>query len=307
MIAHFFNRWFQPKASQGPQPDLILERLMREKQKLPADAPVIGILAGNGSFPLRFAFEANKNGHRVVAVCHRGETSERIQDIADEVVWIRVGELGKILDTFVSRGVSEVAMAGGISRVRLFGGVKLDARGAALLMRLKSAKDDVIMRGIAEELESAGVKVVPCTLFLQDCLVREGVLTATQPTQDEQQDISVGVDALMAMGDQHIGQLVVVREGVIVAVEAVEGSDEAIRRGGKLGGPGSVVVKFSKPSQDLRFDVPTIGIRTIETMREVGCRVLAVESGRCLILDETQTVAAAEAAGISIVGCPLRS
>ncbi len=271
---------------------------------VPLDGPPLGLIAGNGSFPKLFIEEAHKRGREVIAVCHRGETDPVVERMIRSCTWIKVGELGKIIDTFKGAKVSEVAMAGGITRVRLFGGVKLDARGAQLLYRLKSTKDDVIMRGIADELGGEGIEVVPSTLYLTEALMREGTLTKSEPTEEELADIAVGAAALEAMSAQDIGQLVVVREGVIVAVEAVEGSDAAIRRGGELGGKGSVVVKYAKPTQDMRFDVPIVGRRTIETMVAVKARVLALEAGRCLIMDEPEVVKLANQHNITIVGCP---
>lgn len=268
------------------------------------DGPALGLIAGNGSFPKLFIEEAHKRGREVIAVCHRGETNPDVEGLVRSCTWIKVGELGKIIDTFKAAKVREVAMAGGITRVRLFGGVKLDARGAQLLYRLKSTKDDVIMRGIADELGSEGIEVVPSTLYLNEALVREGTLTKCVPSDDERSDIAVGIAALEAMSAQDIGQLVVVREGVVVAVEAVEGSDAAIRRGGELGGKGAVVVKFAKPTQDMRFDVPIVGLRTIETMIAVKAKVLALEAGRCLIMEESEVVQLANKHGIAIVGCP---
>lgn len=264
----------------------------------------IGVIAGGSNFPLRFIEEAHRHGRPVVVVAHRGETREEISELADELVWIKVGELGKLIDTFSRHRVKEVAMAGGINRVRLFGGVKLDKRGAALLYRLRSTKDDVIMRGIAEELEGEGISVVSCALYLTQCLVKVGVLTESGPTPEEAADIEIGIQALRAMSAQDIGQLVVVREGVVVAVEAVEGTDATIRRGGELGGKGSVVVKFAKPTQDMRFDVPTVGLKTIRTLIEAKARVLALEAGRSLMMDEPEVLALANKHNIAIVGCP---
>lgn len=263
----------------------------------------IGIIAGNGSFPLRFAAEARAYGCKTVAVCHTGETLPEIAAAVDRAVWIKVGELGKLIRTFKDEGIRYVAMAGGINRVNLFGGVKVDARGAALLLRLRSMKDDVLMRGIAEELGREGVQVIDCTVFLRNCLARTGVITKSRPTDDELNDIEVGKRAIEAMSAQDIGQTVVVREGVVVAVEAVEGTDRAILRGGELGGAGSVVIKFAKPTQDMRFDVPTVGVKTLQTMIEAKARVLALEAGRCLLLDEAEVVALADKHKIAIVGC----
>lgn len=264
----------------------------------------IGLIAGNGPFPKVFVQEAKAHGCRITAVCHIDETDPELEALVDRAVWIRVGELGRIIRTFKDARVSHAAMAGGINRIKHFGDVKLDARGAALMLRLRSTKDDVIMRGIAGEIEGEGIPVIECTRFLKKCLTPLGVLTKSAPSEDEQRDIAVGIEALKAMSAQDIGQLVVVREGAIVAVEAVEGTNLAIRRGGELGGKGSVVVKFAKCTQDMRFDVPTVGVRTIEIMSEVKARVLALESGRTLLLEGEKVIALADKNKIAIIGCP---
>lgn len=267
------------------------------------DLPPIGIIAGNGNFPFEFARCALKQSRRVVAVCHIGETSETIAELVSEVCWIKVGEVGRMLKFFVDHGVKEVAMAGGINRVRLFGGVKLDALGLKIISRARSTKDDKIMRAVAEELAAEGVEVISCVRYLEDSLAQKTIYTNSQPSVEEWEDIAVGREALLAISDQHIGQLVVVREGVIVAVEAVEGSDATIERGGALGGKGTVVVKCAKVNQDMRFDVPTIGTRTIEKMHQVGARVLAIEAGRSLIINKEETVCLADRYKIAVVGC----
>jgi DUF1009 family protein len=269
----------------------------------PPDTQTIGVIAGNGSLPLYFAREAAEAGRRVVAVCHRGETSPEIERLVAKVEWIRVGELGRMISTFRREGVSEVAMVGGINRVRLFGGVKLDLRGARLLSRIRSTKDDLIMRGVASEIESEGITVVDSTVYLKSFVVGEGVFTKRRPTAAEEHDIEVGASALRAMSSEHIGQLVVVRDGVITAVEAVEGSDAAILRGGQLGGAGCVVVKFAKTAQDVRFDVPTVGLKTIQSMVQVKAKVLAVEAGKCIMIEREELLALADQHGIAIVGC----
>lgn len=285
---------------ENASPGVLLEKTELSR---PLQNP-IGVIAGNGPFPLHFAREAHRAGRDVVVVAHIGETTPELTAEVEYLRTIKVGELGKIISTFQDLKVKEVAMAGGISRIKLFGGVKLDARGAALLARLRSAKDDVIMRGIAEELLAEGIEVVSCTMFLSECLAKEGLLTKSAPTEEEWEDIRVGTAAIQAMSSQDIGQLVVVREGVVVAVEAVEGTDKTILRGGELGGKGTVVVKFAKPTQDMRFDVPTIGERTLKTLIQAKARVLALEAGRTLVLDEKKVVEIADKAGIAIVGCP---
>lgn len=262
----------------------------------------VGIIAGSGSLPLRFAERARAAGHRVVAVCYEGETDQQIVAMADVVEWIKLGQLGRMIEVFLQHNVHQMVMLGGINRVKLFGGVKLDAKGAMLLLRLRSSKDDVILRGVAEELELSGIRVLSCATFFEKELIEEGVITRAKPSSEELRDIEVGTDALRAMSSQHIGQLVVVKDGVIVAVEAVEGSDKAILRGGELGGPGVVVVKCAKTAQDLRFDIPTVGLKTIESLKSVKARVLALESGRCMLLDREAFVEAANQAGIAVIG-----
>lgn len=264
----------------------------------------IGIIAGSSSFPLMLARAAQANGFSVVACCHRGETSPEMTEIVEQAVWIKLGELGRIIETFKNFGVTQVALAGGINRVKLFGGVKLDARGMKLIARLKSVKDDIVMRGIADELLTEGIEVIECTRFMEDQLAKEGLVTTRSPSVEESKDIEVGIQAVTALSSQDIGQTVVVKEGVVIAVEAVEGTDRTIRRAGELGGSDSVVVKFSKTTQDLRFDVPTIGLKTITSMVEARAKVLAIEAGRCLILDQKEVVELANRHKISIIVCP---
>ncbi len=298
MIGKFFSNLFLSAYAKKS-----INCLERDKLSNSSFDNPIGIIAGNSNFPLRFAEEARKNGRTVVAVAHCGETRAELIDYVDHLEWIKVGELGRIIDIFKKLSVKQVALAGGINRIKLFGGVKLDSRGAALIYRLKSTKDDIIMRGIAEELEKEGIEVVPCYQYLSSCLVKERIYTKSKPTEEEIKDIEVGIEAIKALSSQHIGQLVAVREGVIVAVEAVEGSDRAILRAGELAGKGVVIVKFAKLTQDMRFDVPTIGPKTIQNMIIAKARVLALEEGRCLIMDENIVVEMANKNGISIVGC----
>ena len=279
-----------------PPPPLTLDRI--------PEGETIGLIAGNSTFPLRFADRARARNCRVVSICHHDETLTEISSHVDESRWIKVGQLGAIIEFFKSYGVTRVAMVGGINRVRLFGGVKLDARGAALLLRLRSSKDDVIMRGIADELANEGIEVISSVVFMQEDLVPEGIVAGPNLSRDEQNDIEIGRSALRAMSGEDIGQLVVVRDGVIVAVEAVEGSDATIRRGGELGGKGTVVVKCAKPTQDMRFDVPIVGEKTLETLAAAGARVMALEAGRCLILDREDVAGRAEKNRITIVGTP---
>ena len=268
------------------------------------DMPVdkVGLIAGSGRFPLIFAQNAREVGVRVIAVAHRGETAEEIEQFVEQVTWIRVGQLGKIIRTFRKAEVRNAVMAGGIRKVRLFSNFRPDPRGLALLARMRSRDDDQLLRGVAGELEREGIHILESTLFLERIIPAEaGVLTRTQPSAKQWKDVRLGIPMVKSLGRMGIGQTLVLKEGVILAVEAIEGTDAAIRRGGEIVEGSVVVVKMSKPQQDLRFDVPAVGPRTIEVLKEVGGGVLAVERRRSILLDKETLLAAADDAGIAVV------
>jgi DUF1009 family protein len=261
----------------------------------------LGLIAGNGKLPLIFATEARREGYDVVAVAHRGETLGELEKIASSVTWIYVGQLGKIIRTFQRAGVTQAVMAGGIRKVKLFGNFRPDFRGARFLARLKSREDDALLRGIAAELESEGITVLESTLCLSQIMPREGVLTKRQPSAPQMEDVRLGYTVAKEIGRLGIGQTVIVKDRVIVAVEAVEGTDAAIRRAGVLAKAGCVVVKASKPGQDLRFDVPAIGVETIRTMEQAGAKILAVEADKTILLEQDELLREADRAGIAVV------
>jgi len=261
----------------------------------------LGLIAGNGRFPLIFTEAAQAEGVEIVAVAHEGETPSEIATLVPTVTWIHVGELGKMLDTFHRAGITQAVMAGGISKAGALAHFQPDARGMAFISRLSSLKDDVILRGVAQELESDGIVVVESTRFLSSLLPHDGVLTTTEPDTQQWDDIRFGFTVAKEIGRWDIGQSVVVKRGTVLAVEGVEGTNATIRRGGTLGGAGTVIVKVSKPQQDLRFDVPAVGPETIAMMQEVKASILAVESGKTLMLDKPLLLQAANVAGIGIV------
>jgi DUF1009 family protein len=261
----------------------------------------IGLIAGNGSFPLEFAKAARAKGLTVVAVAHEGETLPELEQWADTVVWIKVGQLGKLIKAFKDRGVRDVLMAGGIKKTRLFSGALPDLRGAALLARMIAKKDDSILRAVAEELESEGITVRESTLYLDNLLAPAGVLTRRKPSKDEWKDIEFGWQMAKEIGRLDIGQTIVVKDLAVLAVEAIEGTDETIRRGGHLCREGAVVVKICKPQQDLRFDLPATGLQTIITMEEVKAGCLAIEAGKTIMIQKEALIARADQAGIAIV------
>src|SRR5262245_40448354 len=263
--------------------------------------PRLGLIAGNGRFPLIFAKAARAEGVELVAVAHQGETQEEISTLIPEVTWIRVGELGKIIATFQSAGLTQAVMAGGIHKAGALTHFQPDERGLAFISRLPSLKDDVILRGVAQELEAEGITIVESTRFLSSLIATEGVLTTPTPNAQQWEDIRLGFTVAKEIGRWDIGQSVIVKRGTVLAVEGVEGTNAAIRRGGELGGAGVVVVKVSKPQQDLRFDVPAVGPETIRVMQEVKAAVLAVEAGKTLILEKAACLQAAESAAICVV------
>ncbi len=261
----------------------------------------IGLIAGNGQFPLAFARAAKQKGMQVIAVAHEDETMPELADIVDGIFWVKVGQLGKLIKIFKDQDVNDVLMAGGIKKTRLFSGALPDMRGIALLARMIHKKDDSLLRAVADELEAEGITVRESTLYLDNLLAQPGVMTRRKPSREEQQDIEFGWQMAKEIGKLDIGQTIVVKDQAVLAVEAIEGTDEAIRRGGSLCGEGAVVVKICKPHQDLRFDLPAIGSQTMKSMQDVKAACLAIESGKTIILDREAVLADADRAGIAIV------
>ncbi len=261
----------------------------------------LGLIAGNGKFPLIFADQAKREGVSLVTIAHRGETLKAIEKVVDAVTWIYVGELGKIIRTFHEAGVKEAVMVGGIQKVKLFSSFRPDLRGVAFLARLKSREDDRLLRGVAKELEGEGIQILESTVFLSQIIPSEGVLTRRSPTPGQWEDVRLGFQIAKEVGRLGIGQSVVVKNRVVLAVEAVEGTDAAIRRGGDLGKEGFVVVKVSKPQQDLRFDVPAVGVDTIRILHEFKGAVLAIEAGKTILLEKEELLQEAESRGIVVV------
>ena len=261
----------------------------------------IGLIAGNGSFPLAFARAAKQKGLHVVAVAHEGETLPELEHCVDSITWIKVGQLGKLIKVFKDHDVHDVLMAGGIKKTRLFDGGLPDLRGIALLARMIHKKDDSLLRAVATELESEGITVRESTLYLDNLLATPGVLTKRKPSKEENLDIAFGWHMAKEIGKLDIGQTLVVKDQAVLAVEAIEGTDDAIKRGGLLCGSGAVVVKVCKPHQDLRFDLPAIGPQTIASMSQVKATCLAIEAGKTIILERETLIQEADCAGITII------
>jgi len=266
------------------------------------DVKRIGLIAGDGRFPIIFADNVRRLGFTVSAIAHVGTTLPELESYVEHIHWLKIGQFGKALAALKQDGVGQAVMLGGVKKTNVFTTLRPDLRALAIFSRLKHWKDDAILRAVAGELEREGIEILDSTFGLQDILAEEGFLTSKKPSKKEVEDIQFGWETLETLGMLDIGQCVVVKNRVIVSVEAVEGTDEAISRGGMLGGKGAVVIKRTKPHQDLRFDLPAIGPQTIQTMVSVQASVLAIEAGRTVIIDREDVLSQANEAGISIVG-----
>jgi hypothetical protein len=263
---------------------------------------IIGLIAGNQQFPFLFARAARDQGYKIVAAGIVGDTSPFLYFSVDQFQYFKVGELKKLFEYFRANTVAEVIMAGQVNQDNLFNpAVKLDEEFQALNSALRDRKADTIFTAVADRLNKEGMALLDSTFLLKKYLAPHGTLTKRGPTTSELKDIDFGLTIAKLMGGIDIGQTVVVKEKAIVAIEAMEGTDRAITRGGQIARTGAVVVKTSKPAQDNRFDVPVIGPRTIQTMARVKAACLAIEAGKTLIIDREKTVNLANQAGICLV------
>lgn len=268
----------------------------------PALPSTIGLIAGNGRFPLLFAKTARDHGMRVIVAAVRGDTSFLIHALAHEVRWFSVSELNKTFGYFRRAGARHIIMAGQIHPRCLFDKtLEGNEDFQAIFTALQDRRCDTIFSSIAETLRKEGLELLDSTLLLKDYLAARGTLTRRAPREEELQDIAFGTMIAKQMGALDIGQTVVVKGKAILAIEALEGTDQCILRGGRMARSGAVVVKTSKPKQDSRFDVPVIGPRTIRVMKKCHSSCLAIEAGKTLVIDPEKTIAQANACGITIV------
>ncbi len=269
----------------------------------PAAGQVLGLIAGQGVFPLEVARTARRRGVRVACVALRGQTRPEIEGAVESITWIYPGEVGAGLAAFRAAGVREVVMAGKVTKSDLFqnpDALRLDASAAGMIDSLADRKDDTILGKLADFLETLGLRLLPQYALTPELLVAEGVLTRTAPSEAQRADIAFGFPIAKTIADLDIGQTVVVKDRAVLAVEAIEGTDAAIRRAGAIA-VGACVVKVAKPSQDPRFDVPTIGPDTVAVLVEANVAVLAIEAGATVVLERDEVVRAADAHGIAIV------
>ncbi len=268
----------------------------------------LGLIAGNGRFPFLVLEAARGAGHDVTVVALKEETFPALAEAAArppaaDLHWISIGHLAACVRLLKEAGCTQAVMAGQVKHTKLFD-VRPDLMLAKVLMRLAARNTDSIISGIADVLRGEGIELLDSTALLQPLMARAGTLTRRPPDPDEQRDIDVGYRAADAIAALDVGQCVAVKAAAVVAVEAMEGTDAMIARAGQLAGPGVRVVKVAKPNQDMRFDVPVVGVSTIEAMKGAGATVLSVDAGKTLMIDGEAVIRAADEAGICIVGRP---
>jgi len=266
----------------------------------------VGIIAGAGYLPLHMADEALDRGYQVVAIAFSGFTDPAMESRIKEVFWLRLGQVEKVISILKSHDIHRVIMAGKIEKSNLmrFWNLRPDRRAIRLLRQMRDWRDDTILATVAEELLKEDIVVDEITFWAGKLMARSGVMTRKAPNDSQWKDIEFGRDMAQGIGGLDIGQTVVVRSGAVIAVEAIEGTDRAIRRAGELGIPETVVVKMAKPNQDMRFDVPGVGPSTIDSMIDAKAAVLAVESGKTMITNYEEMISRANRARISVVGIP---
>jgi DUF1009 family protein len=267
----------------------------------------LGLIAGNGRFPFLVLEAARAQGLAVTVVAVKEEAFPSLADAAArepkaDLHWVSLGQLGTCIKILKAAGVTRAVMAGQVKHVKIFSGIVPDLTLLSVLTRLKARNTDALIAAVADVLSGHGIALVDSTELLRPLLAAPGVLTARGPSDVEQADFAFGYRMADAVAGLDIGQSVAVKDGAVVAVEAMEGTDEMLRRAGALAGVGVRLVKVAKPGQDMRFDVPVIGVRTIEVLRDIGATALSVDAGKTLLIDGPAVVDAANAAGIAMVG-----
>lgn len=261
----------------------------------------LGIIAGNGVYPRELAQAARKAGvKQIVAAAFVDETDRSIEQNADIVEWLRVGQLGKLLKFFRENNVRQAIMAGQIAPKNLFD-LRPDVKALVVLAKLKQRNAESIFTAIADELKKADVDLLPATTFLDNQLATAGLIAGAKLSRVEEEDVELAWSVAKEIARLDIGQTIIVKNGTVLAVEAFEGTNDAIRRGGALAREGAVMIKVAKPNQDLRFDVPVVGVETIKVAAEAKLRVIAVEAGKTLLLERDKVVEHASRAKISLI------
>ena len=267
----------------------------------------IGLIAGNGRFPFLVLDAARAQGHDVTIVAAKEETFPELNDAAarhgSAIHWISLGQLGTCISLLKNAGVTHAVMAGQVKHTKIFaGGIIPDLTFLSVLKQLTSKNTDGLIGAVANVLRERGIDLMDSTSLLQPLLAGPGVLTRRKPTEEELKDFEFGCRIADAIAALDVGQTVAVKHLAVVAVEAMEGTDEVIARAGALAGTGVRIVKVAKPKQDMRFDVPVVGVATIRAMQAVGASALSIDAGKTLVIDGQAVIAAADAAGIAVVG-----
>ncbi len=262
----------------------------------------LGLIAGNGTFPFLVARAARRSGRRVVAVAIREEASAGLEGEVDELHWVGLGQLGRCIDVLKGAGATEVVMAGQVKHRQIFSGVVPDLTLMGVLARLAFQNTNSLIGGVAEALSREGLTLVSSVALLQEHMATPAAMTRRKPTREQHKDVAYGRKVATTLAAMDLGQTIVVKERAAVALEAMEGTDEVIRRAGRIAGAGTTVVKVARPRQDMRFDVPVVGSGTLEAMVEAGASVLALDAGKTLLLDRDAFLAQADRGGIAVWG-----
>ncbi len=267
----------------------------------------LGLIAGNGRFPFLVLDAARAQGHEVTVVAVKEEAFPELADAAARepkaaLHWVSLGHLGTCIRILKDAGATRAVMAGQVKHVKIFSGIVPDLTLLSVLTKLRARNTDALISAVAEVLRDHGIELIDSTSLLEPLMAREGTLTRRAPAQEEQVDLAFGYRMADAIAGLDIGQSIAVRDKAVVAVEAMEGTDQMIRRAGELAGGGVRIVKVAKPNQDMRFDVPVVGAATIAVMKAAGATTLSVDAGRTLFVDGQAVIDAADAAGIAIVG-----
>ena len=260
-----------------------------------------GLIAGNGNFPFLVIEGAKRSGQSLAVVAIREETDKCIEEVAEKVIWVGIGQLGKMISFFKREGVTKAIMAGQVKHVQIFSGALPDLKMLKMLWNLPQRNTDALIGGIADELAHSGIELIDSTYFIKDRLAQEGVLSKRKPDSTEAGNIEYGLKIANEIARLDLGQTIVVRAKACVAVEAMEGTDAVIKRAGELARGKLTVVKVAKPNQDMRFDVPVVGVPTIETIIQAGVTCLCLTAGKTLIFDRTEMLKLANQNKISVV------
>jgi DUF1009 family protein len=261
----------------------------------------IGLIAGSGQFPIVFCKRAKAKGFRIYTAALIKEADPILEEWVDDLVWLHLGQVKRLIRFFKKNGIKEAVMMGAVRKTRMFRDVRPDMQAISIMANLRHTHDDGILRAFADHLEKNDIRIKPSTFLLPELIAPKGCWTKRKPSRSEEADIQLGWEIAKEVGRLDIGQCVVVGGGSVLAIEAIDGTDATILRGGRLGKGNAVVVKACKPFQDERFDIPAVGLQTIQNMKDAGVNTLAVEAGKAVVFDKEEMIALADESGICIL------